>query len=294
MQRYAPIERGDEKPLTRRIIELASAFGRYGYRRITTLLRREGWRVNHKRVERIWRKEGLKAPKEQTKRGRPWLNDGSFVRLRPERKDHVWSYNFVHDRTGDGQAIRLLVVIDGCTRECLAIDVARRMVSDDVLERLSWLMATRGAPAHIRSDNGMEMTARVVRNWLRRVGVKTLYIEPSSPWENGCVESLNGKLRDELLNREVFETLQEVRVLIARWREHYNAIRPHSSLGYRPPAPETIAAGSPSAPGGPAVACKRRITHIHYRRLTGERSGAFARARARLHAVKRSNYLAGL
>ena len=170
------------------------------------------------------------------------------MRLRPERKDHVWSYNFVHDRTGDGQAIRLLVVIDGCTRECLAIDVARRMVSDDVLERLSWLMATRGAPAHIRSDNGMEMTARVVRNWLRRVGVKTLYIEPSSPWENGCVESLNGKLRDELLNREVFETLQEVRVLIARWREHYNAIRPHSSLGYRPPAPETIAAGPPSAP----------------------------------------------
>ncbi len=246
-QRYAPIERDDEAPLTRRIIELASAFGRYGYRRITALLRREGWRVNHKRVERIWMREGLKVPKKQPKRGRLWLNDGSCIRLRPERKDHVWSYDFVHDRTADGRSIRLLVVIDEFTRECLAIDVARRLTSDDMLERLSWLMATRGVPTHIRSDNGPEMTAKAVREWLRRVGVKTLYIEPGSPWENGYVESLNGKLRDELLDRERFDTLHEARVLIERWRRHYNTVRPHSALGYRPPAPEAIAAEPCSA-----------------------------------------------
>ena len=241
-QRYALIERDDEVLLTRRIVELASAFGRYGYRRITALLHREGWCVNHKRVERIWRAEGLKVPKKQPKRGRLWLNDGSCIRLRPERKDHVWSYDFVHDRTADGRAIRPLVVIDEYTRECLAIDVARRMTSDDVLECLSWLMATRAMQAHIRSDNGPEMTARAVRDWLRRVGMKTLYIEPGSPRENGYVESLNGKLRDELLDRERFDTLHEARVLIERWRHHYNTVRPHSALRYRPPAPETIAA----------------------------------------------------
>ena len=240
-QRYAPVERDDEGPLTRRIVELAAAYGRYGYRRITALLHREGWRVNHKRVERIWKREGLKVPKKQPRRGRLWLNNGSCVRLRPEHRDHVWSYDFVHDRTADGRPIRLLVIIDEHTRECLAIDVGRRLTSDDVLERLSWLMATRGVPAHIRSDNGPEMTARAVRDWLRKVGVKTLYIAPASPWENGYVESFNGKLRDELLDRERFDTLKEARVLIERWKRHYNTERPHSSLGYRAPAPEAIA-----------------------------------------------------
>ena len=223
-QRYAPVERDDEGPLTRRIVELAAAYGRYGYRRITALLHREGWRVNHKRVERIWKREGLKVPKKQPRRGRLWLNNGSCVRLRPEHRDHVWSYDFVHDRTADGRPIRLLVIIDEHTRECLAIDVGRRLTSDDVLERLSWLMATRGVPAHIRSDNGPEMTARAVRDWLRKVGVKTLYIAPASPWENGYVESFNGKLRDELLDRERFDTLKEARVLIERWKRHYNRV----------------------------------------------------------------------
>ena len=139
------------------------------------------------------------------------------------------------------------VVVDEWTRECLAIDVARQLGSDDVLERLSWLMATRGVPDHVRSDNGSEFTATAVRKWLGKVGVKTLYIEPGSPWENGYVESLNGKLRDELLNGEIFYTVAEARVLIERWREHYNRVRPHSALGYRPPAPEAIAAGPPSA-----------------------------------------------
>ena len=238
--RYSPIERDDEKPLIRRIIELAAAFGRYGYRRITALLRREGWRVNHKRVERIWRREGLKVPKKQPKRGRLWLNDGSCVRLRPQRRDHVWAYDFVQARTHDGRCFRMLAIIDEHTRECLAIDVARTLRSDDVLERLAWLFVTRGVPQHIRSDNGPEFTARVVRDWLKRVGVKTLFIEPGSPWENGYCESFNGKLRDELLAREIFYTLQEAKVLIERWRREYNTIRPHSALGYRAPAPEAI------------------------------------------------------
>ena len=237
-QRYLPAERDDEKPLVRRIIELASMFGRYGYRMIHGLLRLEGWWVNHKRVERIWRQEGLKVPKKQPKRGRLWLNDGSCVRLRAERKDHVWSYDFVQARTHDGRSFRMLTLIDEFTRECLAIDVARKLNHDDVLERLAWLMATRGVPDYIRSDNGSEFTAHAVRDWLKRVGAKTLYITPGSPWENGYIESFNGKLANELLERELFDTLHEAKVLIERWRVHYNTVRPHSSLGYRPPAPE--------------------------------------------------------
>ena len=241
-QRYLPKVRDDEEPLTQRIIELASMYGRYGTPRITGMLRKEGWRVNHKRVERIWRLEGLKVPTKQPKRGRLWLNDGSCVRLRPERRDHVWAYDFMIDRTHDGRPFRLLTLVDEYTRECLAIDVARRMNSDDVLERLSWLFATRGVPQFIRSDNGPEFTATVVRNWLARVGVKTLFIEPGSPWENGYVESFNGKLRDELLNGEIFYTLKEAKILIEQWRHHYNHVRPHSALGYRPPAPEAVIA----------------------------------------------------
>ena len=232
-QRYLPIVHDDEKPLTKRILELASMFGRYGYRRITALLRLEGWWVNHKRVERIWRQEGLKVPQKQPKRGRLYLDDSSCVRLRPKRKDHVWSYDFVQARTRDGRSFRMLCLIDEYTRECLSIDVARSLKHDDVLERLAWLMATRGAPEHIRSDNGSEFTAKAVRKWLKKVDVKTLYITPGSPWENGYIESFNGKLADELLEREVFDTLHEAKVLIERWRVHYNTMRPHSVLGHR-------------------------------------------------------------
>ena len=246
-QRHLPIVRDDELPLTQRIIELACMYGRYGYRRIAALLRREGWHINHKRVERIWRRQGLRVPKKQPKRGRLWLNDGSCVRLRAERRDHVWSYDFVQARTHDGRPFRMLTVIDEHTRECLAIDVARSLKSDDVLERLAWLIATRGVPEHIRSDNGAEFTAKAVRSWLGKVGVKTLYIEPGSPWENGYIESFNGKLRDEMLSGEIFMTLREAKVLIERWRNHYNTKRPHSSLGYRPPAPQTVAPEACSA-----------------------------------------------
>ena len=241
VQRYTPEVRADEAPLTGRIVELAAVYGRYGTPRITAMLRQEGWAANHKRVERIWREE---VPAKQPKRGRLWLNDGSCIRLRPEWKDHVWAYDFVSSRTHDGIPFKMLTIVDEFTRECLAIDVARKLTSDDVLERLAWLMVTRGVPAHLRSDNGPEFTATVVREWLGKVGVKTLFIEPGSPWENGYVESFNGKLQDELLEREIFYSLREAKVLIEMWRMHYNRVRPHSSLGYRPPAPEAISTGS--------------------------------------------------
>lgn len=242
-QRYVRQAPGDEAALTAAIVALASEFGRYGYRRVSALLNRDGWLVNHKRVERIWRREGLKVPKRQPKRGRLWLNDGSCIRLRPCWPHHVWAYDFVEDRTHDGRKFRMLTVIDEYTRECLAIEVARHLRSEDVLDRLTDLFVEHGPPDHIRSDNGAEFTATAVREWLPRVGVKTLYIEPGSPWENGYNESFNGKLRDELLAREIFYTLEEARVLIERWRRHYNQVRPHSSLGYRPPVPVTMTPG---------------------------------------------------
>ena len=241
-QRYQPNIADDEELLTAAIVHLASQYGRYGYRRITALLRVEGWHVNHKRVERMWRREGLKVPAKQPKRGRLWLNDGSCIRLRPCWRHHVLAYDFVQARTHDGRAFRMLTVIDEFSRECLAIAVARHLRSDVVLQVLTDLFTRYGAPDYIRSDNGSEFTTKSVRAWLPRVGVKTLYIEPGSPWENGYNESFNGKLRDELLNGEIFYSLTEAKVLIEQWRIHYNHLRPHSALGYRPPAPETFAA----------------------------------------------------
>ena len=226
--------------MTREIIDLASEYGRYGYRRITALLNRSGWQVNHKRVERIWRSEGLKVPQKQPKRGRLWLNDGSCIRLRPEKKNHVWAYDFVSCRTHDGRPVKLITVIDEFSRECLAIRAARKMQSDHVLELLGELFTMKGVPEHIRSDNGPEFTAKAVRSWLPKVGVQTLFIEPGSPWENGYCESFNGKLRDELLNGEIFYSIKEVQILTESWRRQYNQVRPHSSLGYRPPAPQVI------------------------------------------------------
>ena len=234
----------DEERLTAEIITLATRYGRYGYRRITAMLKNSGWKVNHKRVERIWRKEGLKVPKKQPKRGRLWLNDGSCIRLRPECKDHVWSYDFVMDRTVNGRALKILTIIDEYTRECLGLVVKRKITSQEVIDKLFDLFILRGIPEHIRSDNGPEFTAKAIRKWLSRIGVKTLYIEPGSPWENGYIESFNGKLKDELLNLEVFNTLQEAKVLIEQWRQEYNQVRPHSALGYRPPAPEATLTGA--------------------------------------------------
>ncbi len=239
-QRRQMMPLGDEEALRGDVIKLAGRYGRYGYRRVTALLRAEGWQVNHKRVERIWRQEGLKVPKKQPKRGRLWMNDGSCVRLRPTHRGHVWSYDFTATRTHDGRAVRMLTVLDEYTRECLAIVVARKLKSDDVLHTLAELFAHHGAPEHLRSDNGPEFTARVVRDWMGRMRVRTLFIAPGSPWENGYNESFNGKLKDELINREIFYTMREAQILVEQWRREYNTIRPHSSLDYRPPAPQAI------------------------------------------------------
>ena len=247
------IVRADEDALTQAILALAAEYGRYGYRRITEMLQRAGWSVGVDRVLRVWRREGLKVPSKQRPRRRLWLNDGSCIRLRPERRNHVWSYDFVEAQTQDGRKVRLMTLIDEFTRECLAIRVARRINSLGVLETMADAILVRGIPEHIRSDNGPEMTAKIVRRWWANVGAKTLYIEPGSPWENGYCESFNGKLRDELLNGEIFCSLKEAKVLIEQWRQHYNTVRPHSSLGYRPPAPQTFMSASPHLDGTSAM-----------------------------------------
>ena len=230
-QRYQPAVRGDEEALTKAIIALASEYGRYGYRKITALLQEADWSVGKDRVQRIWRREGLKVPQKQRPRGRLWLNDGSCIRLRPERANHVWSYDFVSAKTHDGRTIRMLTLLDEYTRECLAIRVARRLGRYDVIETLADVMLLRGIPEHIRSDNGAELVAEELRKWLSKVGTGTLYIEPGSPWENGYCESFNGRLRDECLNGEIFYSLKEAQVVIETWRVHYNTKRPHAALG---------------------------------------------------------------
>ncbi len=229
-QRKAPRIPDDEARLTADILELAKRFGRYGYRRTTALLRDAGWAVNRERVERIWRREGLKVPRRQPKRGRLWLNDGSCVRLRPERPNHVWAYDFVEDRTRDGRKFRMLCVVDEFTREALAIRVARQLGAADVIDVLADLFVARGVPVHIRSDQGPEFVAEAVKGWIAGVGAATAFIEKASPWENGYVESFNGKLRDELLRAEVFNPRREAQVLIEQWRQHYNCSSQSTSL----------------------------------------------------------------
>ncbi|PWE52240.1 IS3 family transposase [Metarhizobium album] len=247
----------DEMALTADITALALQYGRYGYRRITAMLHRAGWIVNVKRVERIWRREGLKVPHKQLKRGRLWLNDSSCIRLRPEYPNHVWSYDFVEDRTHNGRKIRMLNVIDEFTRECIAIRVERKLKAIDVIDVLSDLFILKGIPTHIRSDNGPEFIAKALREWIAAVGAKTAYIMPGSPWENGYCESFNSKLRDELLNGEIFYTLKEAKIIIENWRQHYNTVRPHSSLGYKPPAPEAAVWPQQNGPAStPAVATR--------------------------------------
>ena len=200
---------------------------------------------------------GNYVPARQPKRARLWLNDGSCLRLRPERPDHVWSYDFVEHRTHNGRKYRMLNVIDEFTRECLAIRVARKLKAYDVIDVLSDLFSLRGVPGHIRSDNGPEFIAKAVQDWIAAVGSATAYIEPGSPWENGYCESFNAKLRDELLNGEVFYTLKEASVVIEHWRRHYLGIRPHSSLGYQTPAPEVVI--WPTEPSGSVPSARPAI-----------------------------------
>ena len=239
-QRYQPTPNQVQEKLEGRVIQLASEYGRYGYRQITDLLKMEGWDVGKDRVFSIWQREGLKVPQKQPKRGRLWLAEGSCIRLRPEFKNHVWSYDFVSDQTHDGRKFKILNIIDEYSRECLASVVARRIRSQDVILVLADLFLKHGIPKHIRSDNGPEFIAKNLVAWIKSLEVQPLFIEPGSPWENGYCESFNGKMRFEFLDGEIFYSLLEAKILIERWRVHYNTKRPHSSLGGRPPAPETF------------------------------------------------------
>lgn len=239
-QRYQPMPNQVQEKLEGRVIELATEYGRYGYRQITDLLKSEGWDVGKDRVFSIWQREGLKVPQKQPKRGRLWLADGSCIRLRPEFKNHIWSYDFVSDQTHDGRKFKILNIIDEYTRECLSSHVARRIRSQDVILVLADLFLKHGIPKHIRSDNGPEFIAKKLVAWIKSLEVQPLFIEPGSPWENGYCESFNSKMRYEFLDGEIFYSLLEAKILIERWRVHYNTKRPHSSLGGRPPAPETF------------------------------------------------------
>jgi transposase InsO family protein len=226
----------EEERLTRRMLELVRQHPRYGYRRVWALLRREGWRVNRKRVYRLWRAQGLKVPRKQQKKRRLGSNANGCVRRPAEHKDHVWAWDFLHDRTSDGRSLKWLTLVDEYTRECLALEVGRGMTATAVCTVLARVVRERGTPRHIRSDNGPEFIAKAIRAWAAGVGLETLYIEPGSPWENGYAESFNSKVRDELLNAEEFGSELEARVLAKAWRRDYNQVRPHSSLGYRTPA----------------------------------------------------------
>ena len=238
------------------MLELVREHPRYGYRHVWALLRREGWRVNRKRVYRLWRAEGLKVPQKQRKRRYLGHSANGCARHRAEHKDHVWAWDFIHDRTAEGRPLKWLSIVDEYTRECLALEVGRGMTADRVIEVLAELFAVRGVPEHIRSDNGPEFIAGAIRSWLAQAGVEALYIEPGSPWENGYAESFHSRLRDELLNREEFTTLAEARALSTAWRLEYNHRRPHSSLGYQTPA--EFAAGCAAASVRPTASLQQQ------------------------------------
>jgi transposase InsO family protein len=234
-QRYRPRPQPENARLTARMLELVRRHPRFGYRRIWWLLRREGWKANRKRVHRLWRRQGLKVPSRQRKKRRLGSGENACSRRRAERPDHVWTWDFIHDRTGDGRTLKWFTLVDEYTRECLALEVDRSITSREVLGVLRRLFASRGAPAHIRSDNGPEFIAAAIRTWLTVAEVETLYIEPGAPWENGFAESFQSRLRDELLNAEEFGGVTEAKVLAEDWRRMYNTERPHGSLAYRTP-----------------------------------------------------------
>jgi putative transposase len=250
--RKLPRGRHDEAALVAELIELARTYGRSGDLKVAALPRAAGWRVNDERVERLWRQEGLKVPARQPKHGRLWHGDGSCIRLRPEHRNHVWSHDFVEARIHDGRKFRMLNVLDKFGRECLAIRVDCKLKAADVLDVLSDLFILRGVPAHIRSDNCPEFIAKSVQSWIAAVGARTAYITPGSPWENGYIESSNGQIRNELLNGEISYTLEEAQIVIEGWRRHYNTVRPHGALGYRPPVPEVFVPAMAARPAAPA------------------------------------------
>jgi putative transposase len=252
-QRYTPRRVNEDQALVGDMKRLSRLHPRYGYRRITALLRTEGWCVNRKRVYRLWRQEGLKVPGKKGKHKRLGDSENGCLCRRAEHINHVWSYDFVSDQTEDGRRLKLLVVLDEYTRESLAIEVERHIKAPDVLATLEYLFAVRGTPQYLRSDNGPEFVAEAIPQWLKKSGVQTLYITPGSPWENAYIESFNSRLRDELLNVEVFGNLREARVLVEDYRRRYNHHRPHSSLHYVTPAAFAAAClASAPASAGPA------------------------------------------
>lgn len=235
-QRYVPQQDDQERRLVDRMLELVRQHPRYGYRRIWALLRAEGFRVNRKRIWRLWRRERLKVPRKSRKKRHLGHSANGCVRLRPLHVDHVWAWDFIFDRTENGRTLKWLAVVDEYTRECLALVPARRLRAEDVIDVLAELVAVRGVPQHLRSDNGPEFIASALRRWLERVGTQTAYIAPGSPWENGYAESFNARLRDELLDVQVFANLAEAKLFAERWQLDYNHRRPHSALNYQTPA----------------------------------------------------------
>ena len=223
------------------MVRLAKQYGRYGYRKVAELLRMEGWHINHKKVERLWREEGLQLPQRHKRRKRLYHKDSSVIRLRPHYPNHVWSIDFVHDRLSNGRPYRLLTVLDEYTRQALCVEARSKMGAAEVLEVLYALLLKHGKPEYIRSDNGKEFTARALQKWLSAVGIKPIQIYPGSPWENGYNERFNGTLRQEVLNAEWFTSIKQARIVIRQWLRQYNHIRPHQALNMRPPVPETLA-----------------------------------------------------
>ena len=236
-QRYVSMKAGKDAAVVERMVALSTENPRYGYRRVWALLRREGWEVNKKRVQRLWREAGLKVPaKKVHKRRRLGTSENGCTRRRAQYIDHVWSYDFAMDATEDGRRLKMMPIVDEYTRECLALEAERSITAEGVVEILDRLLAERGEPAYIRSDNGPEFIAEAIKHRLATSGVKTLYIEPGAPWENAYSETFISRLRDELLNREVFADLKEAKVLAKDYRDHYNRQRPHGALGYLTPA----------------------------------------------------------
>ena len=235
-QRYKKKQPDKDKALTAEINKLAKKHKRYGYRMITAKLRQNGWIVNHKCIQRIWQKEGLQVPYRRKFRKVIGTSDNSCIVKKAEYPNHVWTYDFISDQTEDGGKLKILTVLDEFTRESPAIGVGQSIKAKDVISVLEYLFMVRGAPKFIRSDNGPEFIADAIEKWLRSNHVKTLHIAPGSPWENGYIESFNGKLRDDVLDREVFHSVKEAKVIVEDWRLEYNNHRPHSSLGYMTPA----------------------------------------------------------
>jgi transposase InsO family protein len=232
--RYAPQPRPGEAAFKQYVRQLANEHPNYGYRRITAILRREGSQVNHKRVQRVWQAEGLQLPRRKPKKRR--CGPKGEVIQKAQYRNHVWSYDFLEEHTVRGKRLRILAVIDEFTRECLALLVDRSITSNEVVDLFEWLFLVYGKPQHIRSDNGPEMIAHKVQDWLAEQGCGAIYISPGSPWENAYIESFIGKLRKECVDRYLFYTLKEARRIVEDWRQEYNHFRPHSSLGYLPPS----------------------------------------------------------